>query len=135
MSSDTPFNPISIPEGLRFTQDTTAASQHPEPPPDKTQEQKTVRRKRRPKRKQRVSAVLETTDVTSQSKWQRLKGQLNARLASLDAETLKRILTAAGVAAGVIIAVIVAIKLTPIGLALLAILGLAFLLRHLNRFF
>jgi hypothetical protein len=51
----------------------------------------------------------------------------------MDPETLKRILTAAGVAAGIIIAILMAIKLTPVALVLLAILGLAFLLRLWDR--
>ena len=38
----------------------------------------------------------------------------------MDPETLKRILTAAGVAAGVIVAILIAIKFTPIALVLLA---------------
>jgi len=62
-----------------------------------------------------------------------MKERINARLAQVDPDTLKRILTAAGVAAGVIIGILMAIKLTPIGLVLLGLLGLAFLLRLWDR--
>jgi hypothetical protein len=62
-----------------------------------------------------------------------MKARINARLAQIDPDTLKRILTAMGVAAGVIIAILIAVKLMPIALVLLGLLGLAFLLRLWDR--
>lgn len=51
----------------------------------------------------------------------------------MDPETLRRILTAAGVAAGVIVAILIAIKFSSVALVLLGLLGLAFLLHLWDR--
>ena len=51
----------------------------------------------------------------------------------MDPETLRRILTAAGVAAGVIVAILIAIKFSSVALVLLGLLGLAFLLHLWGR--
>jgi hypothetical protein len=131
MNSDTPFNPIPLPEGLLLAQETNNPPPAPNPGTGAAQK-KAPGRKRKPKRRGQPSP--EVLDAAAQSRWQRIKGRLNARFSQMDPETLKRILTAAGVAAGVVIAILIAIKLTPIALVLLAILGLSFVLRIWGRF-
>ena len=132
MTSDNPFSPITIPEVLLLAEDVKAA----QPPKlDKGTVRTKMERRRSTKRKARRQSTpgIASADAAAQSKWQRIKGRFTARLCSMDQETLKRILTAAGVGAGIIIAILLAIKLTPIALVLLGILGLAFLLRLWDR--
>ncbi len=132
MTSDTPFNPIPIPQGLLLAEDAKAAQ-----PPKLDKGTVRMKRERRhsTKRKARRQAApgIAPAEAAAQSKWQRIKGRFTARLCSMDQETLKRILTAAGVGAGLLIAILIAIKLTPVALVLLGILGLAFLLRLWDR--
>lgn len=127
MNSEIPFNPIPIPDGLLLSE--AAATAQPmaaEPSPART--------KKPPRRKaKRKSKTASAPHCEGASRWRRIKGRFNARLSQMDPETLKRILTAAGVAAGVIIAILIAIKLTPVALVLLVILGLAFVLRLWDR--
>ena len=132
MTSDNPFNPITIPEGLLLAEDAKAAQ--PPKPHQGTMRTKKKRRRRTGRRaKSQTAPGIASADAAAQSKWQRIKGRFTARLCSMDQETLKRILTAAGVGAGLLIAILLAIKLTPVALVLLAILGLAFLLRLWDR--
>ena len=62
-----------------------------------------------------------------------LQSRLQAKLGELDRDTLKKILIGCGVAAAVVAAFILAAKFLPLGVALLALLGLAVLLRLLER--
>jgi hypothetical protein len=131
MNSDTPFNPLPLPDGFMLAQETGASQptgQNPAQAIPKPRPRRKARRKSRGPRKPGPH-----TAATSETRWNRVKGRINARLAQIDPDTLKRILTAAGVAAGVIIAILIAIKLTPIALVLLGLLGLAFLLRLWDR--
>jgi hypothetical protein len=131
MNSDTPFNPLPLPEGLLLVQET---SNPPPPPPNPgptATQKKAPGRKRKARRRSQPSP--EVLEAAAQSKWQGIKGRVTARFSQIDHEMLKRILTAAGVAAGVIIAILIAIKLMPIALVLLVLLGLAFVLRLWDR--
>jgi len=65
--------------------------------------------------------------------WPRMKEKLNAKLAGLDKEKLKTVLVACGIAAGVVVAVIAAVKLVPIAVLLLAALGLAAVIKIWDR--
>ena len=132
MNSDTPFNPLPLPDGLVLSQETDAgkpAGQDPAQANPKSPPRRKAKRKSRGPRKPSPPAA----DAMAETRWNRIKGRINAKLAQIDPDTLKRILTAAGVAAGVIVAILLAIKLTPIGLVLLGLLGLAFLLRLWDR--
>jgi hypothetical protein len=131
MNSDTPFNPLPLPDGLMLAQE-TSSPQSPPPGPGAAQTKQTRRPRAKRKSKRPTTTGCEAGN-TSEGRWRRIKGRLNARLSQMDPETLKRILTAAGVAAGVIIAILIAIKLTPIAMVLLGLLGLAFLLRLWDR--
>jgi hypothetical protein len=132
MKSDTPFNPLPLPDGLLLSQETEAgqpAGQDPGQANPKAPPRRKAKRKSRGPRKPGPQGA----DTTAETRWNRLKGRINTKLAQIDPDTLKRILTAAGVAAGVIIAILIAIKLTPVALVLLGLLGLAFLLRLWDR--
>jgi hypothetical protein len=110
------------------------AAAPPGPDPGTARTQNAHRRRPGRKSKRSPAPALDLTDAAAQSRWQRIKGRFTARLPAMDPETLKRILTAAGVAAGVIIGILVAIKLTsPIALLLLGVLGLALVLRLWDR--
>ena len=65
--------------------------------------------------------------------WQRMKEKLNDKLAGLDKEKLKTVLVACGIAGGVVLAIIVAVKLVPIAVLLLALLGLACVIKIWDR--
>jgi len=65
--------------------------------------------------------------------WQELKDRIEHKLAGLDREKLKKVLLACGIAAGMVLAVVVAIKMFPVGVLLLALLGLATALRFWER--
>src|ERR1043165_9746281 len=69
----------------------------------------------------------------SKLNWQRLKGKVHGKLAGLDREKLKHVLTACGIAAGVVLAIVLAIKMVPIAALLLALLGLAGVVRVWDR--
>jgi len=127
MNSDTPFNPLPIPDGLLLAQETNNPPLPPPNPGSGTGQKKAPTRKRKPRQRSQPSP--EVLEAAAQSRWQRIKSRFNARFSQMDPETLKRILTAAGVAAGVVIAIIIAIKVTPIALVLLALLGLGLVLR------
>ncbi len=59
--------------------------------------------------------------------------ELQAKLGSLDHDRLKRILIACGIAAVLVVAIIALIKSIPVGLAILAILGLGVVVRFLEE--
>ena len=65
--------------------------------------------------------------------WKRIKGGINSRLAHLDREKLKKVLIACGVAAAVATAICVLVKLTPLIITLLALLGLGAVLQMWGR--
>src|SRR5437588_292154 len=99
MTSETPFHPIPIPEGLLLSE-AANSSQHPKT--DQTTEQTKQERRSRTRRKARRQTCpgIDPAGTYDQCRWQRIKGRFTALLCSMDPETLKRILTAAGVAAG-----------------------------------
>ncbi len=65
--------------------------------------------------------------------WPRMKEKINAKLGGLDKEKLKTVLVACGIAAGVVVAVVAAVKLVPIAVLLLALVGLAVVIRIWDR--
>jgi len=91
--------------------------------------------KRKSNRSARQSAGSAGARKKKKSKisWQQMKEKLNAKLGSLDKEKLKTVLTACGIAAGVVLAVIIAVKMVPIAVLLLALLGLAGVIRIWDR--
>jgi hypothetical protein len=135
-AATTPFNPIVIPDlNLPATPPASAS------PKVKVSRGKTAaRRPRRPAITRRAldpkaSTLRLARKFTRKAKdsWQRIKGGLHARLARLDPEKLKRVLVACGIAATLALLIIALSKLTPLLVALLAVLGLSVLLRLWDR--
>jgi hypothetical protein len=93
------------------------------------------KRKRKSHRSEKQSAAKSGRPKKKKPKvsWQHLNGKINAKLAGLDREKLKQVLTACGVAGGVVLAVLVAAKLMPVAALLLALLGLAGVIRVWDR--
>jgi|ERR1044071_9860758 Flp pilus assembly protein TadB len=113
-----------------ITEDTSLPpSENPtgETPPAKPKRQR-IRLNRLVAQRQRRT-VRQTRRVSLKS----LRSRLQAKLGELDRDTLKKILVGCGVAAAVVAAVILAAKFLPLGVALLALLGLGVLLRLLER--
>jgi hypothetical protein len=65
---------------------------------------------------------------------QELKGRLNARLEHPDEDKPKAALLACGLAAGIVMSAVIAIKVLPLAVLILAILGLGLALRLWGRF-
>ena len=64
---------------------------------------------------------------------QRIKGGITSRLAHLDPEKLKKVLIACGVTVAAAAVICLLVKLTPLIVALLAVLGLGVVLQMWNR--
>jgi hypothetical protein len=81
------------------------------------------------------SALRFARKVTRKAKvsWKRVKAGITARLANLDQTKLKKVLIGCGVAAAVATAIVVVAKLTPLIVALLALLGLGAVLQMWGR--
>jgi len=65
----------------------------------------------------------------SESRWNRIKGRLAAKVAQVDEARLKAALLGCGVAVGIVVSAVIAIKLMPLAVLILGILGLAVVLR------
>src|SRR6266404_1038863 len=96
--------------------------------PSATPKRQRTRRNRRASERQ-----LRTVGRQRRISLKSLKSRLQAKLGEIDPDTLKKILIGCGVAAAVVAAVILAAKFLPLGVALLALLGLGVLLRLLER--
>lgn len=136
MKEETPFNPIVIPD----------LALPPSEPKIVKLETNATRRKTTPRRKSRKSTHRRALDPKQQAiriarkvsrkaktSWNRIKGGINSRLAHLDREKLKKVLIACGVAAAVATAICVLVKLTPLIVALLALLGLGAVIQMWER--
>ena len=131
MKNDTRFNPLPLPEKLNLASSAGSAQEqtsqsNPEP---KRQRNRNAKRKST-KSKQPCGAA---SRANSESRWHRIKGRLAAKVAEVDKERIKAVLLACGVAAGIVLAVTIAIKLLPIAAVLLAALGLGAALRFWDR--
>ncbi len=67
------------------------------------------------------------------ARFESLKARLQSRLGDLDNDRLKKILITCGIAAVLAVAIIALIKSIPVGLAILAILGLGVVVRFLEE--
>ena len=113
-----------IPEDISLPPAQDATGQTPAAKPKRQR----TRRNRLVSQRQRRT-VREARRVSLKS----LHSRLQAKLGELDRDTLKKILIGCGVAAAVVAAFILAAKFLPLGVALLALLGLGVLLRLLER--
>ena len=132
MNSDTPFNPLPLPDGLLLAQET---SHTPPPPPsaEPSVAQKTAPRSKHNARGRTRTRFVGTGNASQQSRWQRIKGKFAARIAQLDPETLRSVLLACGVAVGIVAAVLLLVKMVPTALVLLALLGVALIIAIWDR--
>jgi len=89
--------------------------------------------KRKSTRSEKQSGGSRSRQKSKTTKWQQMKQKLDAKLGGLDKEKLKTVLVACGIAASVVGAVILAVKMVPIAVLLLALLGLAVVIRIWDR--
>ena len=127
-----PFNP-AVPAEFKLLNEGAATGQGQSPPGITTEftagAEKTKRKSNRSAKQTIGSRARKKTKMS----WQNMKGKINAKLGGLDREKLKTALVACGLAAGVVGAVILAVKLVPIAVVLLALVGLAVVIRIWDR--
>lgn len=136
MKEETPFNPIVIPD----------LAIPPSEPKIVKLETNGTRRKTTPRRKsgktthrrvldpkQQAIRIARKVSRKAKTSWKRIKGGITSRLAHLDQAKLKKVLIACGVAAAVAAAICVLVKLTPLVVALLALLGLGAVIQMWER--
>src|SRR2546421_11060305 len=119
-----PFNP-AMPAEFKLLNENGATIPGQDPPgttAEFTAGPENTKRKSRRSGKQTIGS---RTRKRCKVNWQQMKQKLNAKLGGLDKEKLKTVLVACGIAGGVVLAIIVAVKLVPIAVLLLALLGLA----------
>lgn len=139
MKEATPFNPIVIPNLAIPTSEPQLAklvtkstqTRRRKAGPRLTSHKVRTRRALDPKQ----SAIRFARKVSRKAKtsWKRIKGGITARLAHLDREQLKKVLLACGIAAAAVAAIITLIKLTPVIVAILAVVGLGVVLQMWER--
>jgi hypothetical protein len=140
MNQTTPFNPILIPNLNLPTGEPAATPAKPKPVRRKatpcpkihrTSRNGTTRRALDPKK----SAIRFARKVSRKARrlTQQIKGGITSRLAHLDQAKLKKVLIACGVAAAVAAAICILVKLTPLIITLLALLGLGAVLQMWER--
>ena len=136
MTEETPFNPIIFPD-LAIPASEPQAAQ----PEIKTSRKKTIARKStRTARTRRVldvphSAVRFTARIRRQARRlsQRIKGGITSRLTNLVRDKLKKVLIACGVAAAAAAAICLLVKLTPLVITILAVVGLGAVIQMWER--
>jgi Flp pilus assembly protein TadB len=127
-----PFNPIPIPESLNLTSETSINPG--EAPGTGCQEANhQTRRKAKKRTTKHGQAQAAMSEDEARNKWQRIKGKLAAKLAQVDPKKLRQVLLACGIAAGTVMAVLLAIKLMPVAVTLLALLGLWLVIQLWDR--
>jgi Flp pilus assembly protein TadB len=131
MKKKTPSNPLPPAESLNLSLNAGAAQQQPsqnnaepKPPPNGKTRRKATKARRAGSRASRDD---------TESRWNRIKGRLAAKVAQVDKENLKVVLLACGVAVGIVASVVFALKLLPLAVLILAILGLGLALRLWER--
>ena len=127
MKKKTPSNPLPLAESLNLSLNAGTA---PQPP-----SQNSAQPKRPPKRKGRSKSArsIRSNGASfrndSESRWNRIKARLAAKVAQVDQEKLHEVLLGCGVVVGIVASVVLAIKLMPLATLILAFLGLALALR------
>ena len=132
MKEQDPFNP-AMPAEFKLMPENGATTAGPQPPgitAEFTAGSENTKRKSSRSGKQAAGS---RTRKKCKVNWQQMKQKLNAKLGGLDKEKLKTILVACGIAGGVVLAIIVAVKLVPIAVLLLALLGLAAVIKIWDR--
>ncbi len=129
MNSDPPFNPLPLPDNLNLEAQPQATQPGSEPGTKAGKNQQQAKTKRKTNQPRRRSGKRSSSDESYRAKWERIKASLTAKLATIDQEKLKKVLLACGIAVGVVVAVLLAIKLMPVAVTLLALVGIALAIR------
>ena len=122
MDTPNPLNPQSLP-----SDSTPAQAADTAPAEAQAAQAKPARRKRSQQQRPRTRRTKRKLSVSF------LKARLQARLGRLDNARLKQVLIACGIAAALVVAIFVLIKSIPVGLAILAIVGLGVVVRFLEE--
>ena len=123
---ETPFNPLIIPD---LVLPATTPSPTNGAPRRARKPTGTARTRRALDPQRSVLRLAARVRRKARISWQRIKGGLHAHLAHLDPVLLKQMLIACGIAAATAVTAVALCKMIPVGLALLAVLGLGLLLR------
>ena len=125
-----PFNPIPVPEHLSLGFDSAAAAAHqPGPEPAGANPGQSTRKKAGRPNQPKPARTFEEMET----KGQRIKARLAAKIAAIDREKLRQVLLACGIAATVVTAVVLMVKLMPVITTILALLGLGLALQLWDR--
>jgi hypothetical protein len=126
-----PFNPIPLPPEFSLeTHKQSAQQQTANPGAQQTKQTSGAKTRRRPRKP--TAAQLDAACPVL-TKWERIKGKFAETIAQIDRETLKSVLLACGIAAGVVAAVLLLIKMVPVGICMLALLGVGLLIAIWDR--
>lgn len=138
MKDTTPFNPIIIPAAAvppsepRVAKPAVKATRAP-----RLKGLRRTARKARPRRaldpKQQAIHLARKISRKARTSWRRIKGGLHARLSHLDREQLKEVLLACGLAVVTVVAILTLVKLTPVIIAILAVVGLGVAIQMWDR--
>lgn len=137
MKEETPFNPIVIPDLAlpptepKIVKQATAAASRKTRPRRKSGNATPRRRALDPK--QQAIRLARKVSRKAKTSWKQIKGGINSRLAHLDREKLKKVLLACGIAAAAVAAICILVKLTPLIIAMLAVLGLGVVIQTWDR--
>lgn len=131
MKEETPFNPILIPN-LNLPSGDPAPTPA-QPKPGRRKSGKATARRRAPAPKPPALRLARKVRRQARRLTQQIKAGITARLAHLDPATLKKVLIACGLAAAVATAICLLVKLSPLIVALLALLGLGAVLQMWER--
>ncbi len=129
MNNDPPFNPLLPPDFGLNPQSESVGQSHASASAPAHQQTKQARKTTRPRRARSANG----TGKNCWSRWDRIKGRLTAKLVTIDQERLKRVLLGCGIAVGLVAAIILAIKLLPVALTILTLLGIALALQVWDR--
>ena len=131
MKNESLFNPLPLPESLSLTLNDQAAQEPaPQNQPEPKRAPKRIAREKSTRSKRSGGAACR---ANQESRWHRIKGRLAAKVALLGTEKFKVLLQACGVAAGIVLAIVVAIKLLPVAAVLLIALGLGAALKFWDK--
>ncbi len=131
------FNPIPLPEDLNLNPQAAAAGvANPSGTPGHGAPGQAAPKASKRQTKGASKAKASRPKSSRRKKkptFQQIKDFIESKLGSLDAEKLKQVLRACGIAAGIITAVIMALKFFPLGALLLALLTTAAAMRLWDR--
>ena len=138
MKRNQPFNPIPLPEDLNLNAQAAAAGATPSASGGEGASGQASRKAGKRQAKGASTAKTARPRASGHKKksrptYQQIKDFLNRKLSGVDPEKLKQVLRACGIAAGIITALILALKFFPLGALLLALLTTAAAMRLWDR--